>query len=127
MLNRVSDYLRFKFAVMRESGLAFAFLLIAIAAVVLGVFARPDYGQEPREGTPVAETITRIITPSSRYGAYNRIVTLQDYSGNEQYVTVPVDMIMGCKVGDRVTALRSAVSLSLPPVPCKHTKPTYGK
>jgi hypothetical protein len=111
--------LRYKIGSFWESGLALIFLLLAIVAIMLIVFTRPDYGQAHHEGMPVVATITRIGSGGSKYRPYLRIVTLRDGENADHQLTVPVDMIAGCKIGDHVMAIRSNVAFTLQPMPCR--------
>lgn len=71
------------------------------------------------EGTPIVATITRISPGGSKYRPYMRYVTIRDAGGAKHYLKVPIDMIAGCKIGDRVAAIRSAVEFDLQPTPCR--------
>jgi hypothetical protein len=116
---RLDDW-RDRIASFRDSGLALLLLLLVILCAIMAVFTRPpDYGQERHEGTPVLAKITRIGASGSKYRPYLRTVTIQDDSGVDHYLTEPVDMIAGCKIGDSVKAIRSGPDFTLQPMTCR--------
>ena len=101
-------------------GRGIIWLLLVAVGLTIGFCARQDATKLSVGGIPVTAKITYISVGASKYRkGLNALIVAQDHKGHVGQTSIPYDIIAGCKIGDKIKAIRSGLVLILEPANCR--------